>query len=292
MQNKLAIVIPFYKIEFFEETLKSVASQTNKKFTLYIGNDAAPINPLSLIKKYFSIDDFNYFDYNVNWGGENLALQWERILENVTEDWFQILGDDDMIAYNFVEEFYNCLNNKIDDFNVIKFPLTVINENNIKIKDFSYDDSFISREAFLLSRLDQTSSSSLSENIFRRIQYLKYKIQKFPLAWHSDDCMIFEYAENKKILNNKKSTVLVRNSGINISSLQNNQEEKSCANNSFYNFIIEKYFIVFNSEQKKIILHFLKKHYYYSNDKPNLKLVYLITKDNLLNGLRFFKYLF
>ena len=53
--NQLAIIIPYYKIDFFEETLQSVAAQTNKNFTLYIGNDASPNSPLPLIQKYFKM---------------------------------------------------------------------------------------------------------------------------------------------------------------------------------------------------------------------------------------------
>ena len=90
MKNKLAIVIPYYKIDFFEEVLKSIASQTDKRFTLYIGNDASPDNPLQLIEKYFPEGNYHYFDYQENLGGKNLAMQWERILENVKEEWFQI----------------------------------------------------------------------------------------------------------------------------------------------------------------------------------------------------------
>lgn len=47
---KLAIVIPYYKIDYFEETIKSVAQQTDRNFMLYIGNDKSPDNPLPVIE--------------------------------------------------------------------------------------------------------------------------------------------------------------------------------------------------------------------------------------------------
>lgn len=40
----LAIVIPYYKITFFEDTLESLAHQTDKRFKVYIGDDASPKN--------------------------------------------------------------------------------------------------------------------------------------------------------------------------------------------------------------------------------------------------------
>jgi hypothetical protein len=36
----LAIVIPYYKRTFFEETLQSLAKQTDKRFVVYVGDDA------------------------------------------------------------------------------------------------------------------------------------------------------------------------------------------------------------------------------------------------------------
>ena len=48
----LAIVIPYYKLSFFEETLKSLADQTDKRFKVYIGNDASSENPINIFNKY------------------------------------------------------------------------------------------------------------------------------------------------------------------------------------------------------------------------------------------------
>lgn len=49
---KLAIVIPFFKLDYFEKTLESLANQTNKNFNLYIGDDFSPETPLKLLEKY------------------------------------------------------------------------------------------------------------------------------------------------------------------------------------------------------------------------------------------------
>ena len=38
----LAIIIPFYKLTFFEENLHSLAIQTDKRFKVYIGDDSSP----------------------------------------------------------------------------------------------------------------------------------------------------------------------------------------------------------------------------------------------------------
>jgi len=291
--NKLAIVIPYYKIDFFEETLKSVAAQSNRNFTLYIGNDASPDDPKQIIDQYFDESSHHYFNYNNNLGGKNLALQWERILENVKEDWFQILGDDDMLSENFVDEFYDSLDTlDRENINVLKFPVKIIDAKNKFIKQFSFSKSIINRKDFLISRIDHVSLSSLSENIFRTETYRKHKINQFPLAWHSDDCMIFDYAENDRILYSEKSYIFIRNSGLNISSLSNNSKEKSQATNAFYGYIISRYYHLFTSEQKKILLNCLKKHYYYTGKKATSNIIFTVSRDNIINGIRLIKYLF
>ena len=48
----LAIIIPYYKLTFFEATLQSLARQTNQQFKVYIGDDGSPENPLILLEKY------------------------------------------------------------------------------------------------------------------------------------------------------------------------------------------------------------------------------------------------
>ena len=62
----LAIVIPYFKLTFFEETLLSLANQTNKRFKVYIGNDASPESPLLLLEKYKDKFDFVYHEFESN----------------------------------------------------------------------------------------------------------------------------------------------------------------------------------------------------------------------------------
>ena len=54
----LAIVIPYYKIRFFEATLISLALQTDKRFKVYIGNDAGNEDPSRLLEQFKNQFDF------------------------------------------------------------------------------------------------------------------------------------------------------------------------------------------------------------------------------------------
>jgi glycosyltransferase involved in cell wall biosynthesis len=238
--SKLAIIIPFYKIDFFEETIKSVASQTNKDFVLYIGNDASPDNPQSVIDKYFNRDEYQYLDYTENLGGQNLALQWERILENVTQEWFQILGDDDVLAPNFVDELYKSIiycNSK--NVYCIKTIHHHIDEHNYLIRINDYNIDTIEAKDFFVNKYLGTVSSSLSENVFKTEMYRKYHFEKIPLAWGSDDIAILSFSEYGIIYYNRNTYVKVRISSSSISGSESLNTKKGDA----YNIFREKFII-------------------------------------------------
>lgn len=241
--NKLAIIIPYYKIDFFEETILSVAKQTDKRFTLYIGNDSSPIDPLPIISKYLREDEYSYFAYKENIGGENLALQWERILENVQEEWFQILGDDDSIEHNFVSSFYE----KVDliqkkDILVVRVNKITVDQNNIILrKDFLNKKFIPSTELLKMGYLGETVTS-LSEFIFSKKQYDLYKFENIPLAWGVDVLAFARFSNFKNILLNNETSVYVKISPSSITGNTGNlQRVKDDAFNIFRKTLLNKY---------------------------------------------------
>ncbi|WP_426476882.1 glycosyltransferase family A protein [Chryseobacterium sp. CBSDS_008] len=248
-KNKLAIVIPYYKIDFFEETIRSVASQSNKNFTLYIGNDASPTDPLPIIQKYFGPDEYAYFNYKQNVGGKNLALQWERVLENVQEEWFQILGDDDMISENLVEVFYQNLPlAETKEISVIKFAHQWIDEENNVIENFDYNFSELKPSEFFIKKYNHEIQSSLSENIFKLDIYKEIKFEKITLAWGSDDLAILLFADKNNILYNKNTKVKVRISGSSISGSDHLDDQKQKAGFELKETLVTKYSSLFSYE--------------------------------------------
>lgn len=240
--NRLAIIIPYYKIDFFEETLKSVTDQTNQNFTLYIGNDASPNNPLPLIEKYFKESEYHYFDYKDNIGSENLALQWERILENVQEEWVQILGDDDCISTDFVEEFYKILPDvKKNKISLIKCGQQWVDENNNLLESHVYDFDKVSAAEIFIKKYNNEIRSSLSENIYQTQIIKKHKFVKLPLAWGTDDLSLLDFSENGYIQYIPKPLVSVRISTESISGSDRYEKLKKSAIHQLQEKIICKF---------------------------------------------------
>lgn len=302
--SKLAIVIPYYKIEFFEETIKSIAAQSNKDFVLYIGNDAAPENPLPVIDLYFSPEKYHYYHYKENLGGENLALQWERVLENVHEDWFQILGDDDTIAENFVDEFYKSLPYvQANTISVIKTVHHHIDDlgNLININD--YNTSVFNAIDFFQNKYRGKVSSSLSENLFQTSMYKKYRFEKIPLAWGSDDIAILAFSGVGKIFYNRNTFVHVRISDYSISGSERLQQQKSDAYNVFRETFLTKYSAHFPIDfvdevltkylqycySKKLSANYSVSYYYLRNFKlfhfaKTIKKIHYVNAHKKRNG--------
>ena len=75
----IAIVIPYYKLTFFESILQSLANQTDKRFNVYIGDDASLDDPSSLLEKYNNQFDFVYHKFEKNIGSISLVNQWCNI---------------------------------------------------------------------------------------------------------------------------------------------------------------------------------------------------------------------
>lgn len=281
-RNKIAIIIPYYKIDFFEETLKSVAAQTNKNFTLYIGNDASPNDPMPLISKYFEKEEYQYFNYKDNVGGKNLALQWQRILKNVTEDWFQILGDDDTISENFAEEFYNNLK-EVQSFNcnVIKTSQCLINEEGKIISSFTEFPKSFTRYFNWHRKFVIGERASLSEHILKTEKYHKYGFQDFPIAWGSDDVAVFDFSENSPIYFINTAKVFVRFSEKSISGSNTNDLLKKRGYYYLQKYMLQKHF---KNLKQKDVYNIINQQvsYAYKYKLPlnlNLFLMYWYYKD-------------
>ena len=145
----LAIVIPYYKINYFDETLKSLSNQTDKRFKVYIGNDASENDPEEIIEKYSSTLNLVYKKFNDNLGSISLVQQWNRCLELLEdEEWVMILGDDDVLNENFVEQFYDCYPDFDRKYDVIRFGVFKINEDGKTFSSFYENPKIESSKKF------------------------------------------------------------------------------------------------------------------------------------------------
>ena len=265
----LAIIIPYYKITFFEATLQSLANQTDKRFKVYIGDDASPEDCSALLQKFKGQFDFTYHRFESNLGGRSLTQQWERCIAlSGDEEWLMILGDDDVLGENVVEEFYKQYDVFKDMSNLLRFSTQLIDSRRQKLFGVFNHPEFESGIDFLYRKITGQTRSSLSEYIFRKKVFDRHIFKNYPLAWHSDDKAWVDFAEEKSIYSINNSLVNIRYSAQSISGSQDNLDLKNRASVQFYRDIINEYFHQFNKVQK---LYVLRKYEGLLKDKRLLK---------------------
>lgn len=256
----LAIVIPFFKVSFFEETLKSLADQTNKNFKVYIGDDASPDNPNPLIEKYKGKFDFIYHRFEQNLGGKSLAQQWNRCLDLCNnEKWVMILGDDDVLENNCIESFYNNLK-EIEslDSSVVRFATEVIDENGTVLSKLYQHPKTEKAIDFLIRKFKGGTRSSLSEYIFKKDKVITIKFKDFPLAWSSDVLGVVEFSAGKDIYTINDALVYFRWSDKNITG-QGDSIEKNVAWFQFYSYLLSNYGVQYPKELVSVLFDKLEK---------------------------------
>ena len=268
----LAIVIPFYKITFFEETLASVASQTNKRFKLYIGNDGSNENPAPIIEKYSQNINLKYIAYKNNLGKESLVSHWNRCIEMIeAEEWILILGDDDILAPNVVESFYRSIEDQENVLNVIRFSTVKISDTAAKISQRYNHPKKEKSPDFLFKNV----RSSLSEYVFRTSQVKKIGFKDFPLAWYSDVLAVLEFSNFNEVLTINEACVHVRISELSISGSEDHEAAKAQAKFEFYYYLLSTQIKNFSPIQVDELFHRINKSYL--NEKKKIIYFYKIS---------------
>ena len=286
----LAIVIPYYKVTFFKTTLNSLSHQTDKRFKVYIGDDASPENPAILLEKYKTQFDFEYHNFQKNLGSVSLVQHWHRCISRIQDaEWLLVLGDDDVLQDNFVAAFYENLN-EIDDLeiNVIRFATVVINENDEEISKLHTHPKLETSVDFLMRKFKGGTRSSLSEFIFRKKEFDKVQFKDLPLAWYSDYLAVLEVSNFSMLYTINDSIVYFRHSGLNITTKSDNLKLKTYATFNYYYYLVDKKKQFFDKNQQAILMSNLEKNFLFS--KKNGYFWIQMTKLYLFN-FQFKRYL-
>lgn len=274
----LAVVIPYYKLRFFEATLQSLLDQTDKRFRVYIGDDFSPENPSAVIAKFQSNLDITYRKFDNNLGCTSLALQWQRCVTlTQNEAWVMLLCDDDVLSANCVEAFYKNLEeinkNAID---AVRFATDLIDNEGTKYNAVVQHPKFENSKDFLIRRLNGGTRNSLSENIFRKKNIIEIKFKDFPLAWHSDDLALLEFSNFGTLFTINEALVYFRLSELNITNKTDNVYLKSTASFKFFYYLLNQKGQLFTLVQNKNIRKKLEKRFL--EDKKNVNYWFLMLR--------------
>ena len=220
-ETDIAIVIPAYKSDFFEEALESVIHQTDKNYHIYIGNDDSKDDKIeSIIESFGNLPNLTYKRFENNLGQTSLPLHWNRCLEMVqNEKWIWLFSDDDVMDEDCIRNFRytQSLDHsiKLFRFNTIKFC------DEILLKENKFPDR-LSVVDFMKIKLGYIQESYVIEYIFdRALLDVIGKFPDLPLGWCSDDLFWIKAGMHTDIVTIPDALVYWRYSNQNISGMGN-----------------------------------------------------------------------
>ncbi|MCI0920762.1 glycosyltransferase family 2 protein [Sphingobacterium rhinopitheci] len=216
--NNLAIIIPAYKSVYLKATLESLRNQTDKRFTVYIGDDCSPDDLEAIIQPCIEDLDIVYYRFEDNLGGKDLIGQWNRCLDLITDEpWFIMFSDDDIIGNNCIEHLFAVLD--IIDVDVFHFNIKIIDKNGNVLKvPNEYPERLTSVDFFELLYHDKIDAR-MPEFVFKTNTFKELGgFVEFPMAMRSDNATVMQIALDKGIYTIPGSYVYWRDSGINVSS--------------------------------------------------------------------------
>lgn len=292
---ELAIVIPYYKPDFFKATLESLVGQTDNRFKVYIGDDASSRSPAALLEASSSVLDFEYKRFDYNLGGKSLTQQWHRCLDMVQDEpWVMVLGDDDILGNNVVENFYKHLATiENHGVSVIRYATQLIDAEGqlISSKVFTHPELETSVN-FLMRKLQGGTRSSLSEFVFKKDTLLSVQFKDLPLAWYSDVLAVLECSGFGNLYTINEALIFFRHSEVNITGGNQDLVLKNQAAFAFYYYLLKEKPLYFDRKQDLLLCKQLERKFL--DNKKNVNFwkqftVLYLSKGNVVN---YFKFIF
>nr|WP_315143078.1 glycosyltransferase [uncultured Flavobacterium sp.] len=219
---KFSIGIPAFKSKFLKECIQSILDQTYKNFELIIINDCSP-QPIDEIVQQFSDERISYFKNNKNVGAEHVVDNWNKCLDRANGDFFVMMGDDDKMAPNYLEEFTTLIA-KYNHLDVFHCRTIVIDEIGIPKRLTPSWPEYETVYENMYHRIKDIRQQYISDFVYRT-SVLKNNggFFKLPLAWASDDISAYIAMTNKGIAHTQNAVFYYRENAMTISSTGNRQ---------------------------------------------------------------------
>lgn len=180
-----SILIPAFKPNYFEETIRSIISQSYNCWELIIVDDCSPYDLKSIID---SINDprIHYYRNKKNYGAVDVVDNWNKCLSYASGDYVICMGDDDILPYNALE-VYKELIDKYPSIKVFHGRTELIDEEGKSVALLEPREEIESPLALVYYRWkgrDQYIGDFCYE---KKVLESRGGFYKLPLAWASDD---------------------------------------------------------------------------------------------------------
>lgn len=196
----LAIVLPAWRAQFMGRALDSLRAQTDRRFRVYVGDDASPDDIAGVVARHGTGLDLVYHRFEENLGGRDLMAHWHRCLALTRkEPWLWVFSDDDEMEPECVAAFYRTWAAGLNAVWVVRFDHDVIGTDGQILERPDSHPARESAEAMLEDVLNPRSGRILraQDHIFAREAYAKAGgFRSFPLGLYADTTTWLCFAEH------------------------------------------------------------------------------------------------
>ena len=213
---KYTIAIPAYKEAFLKECIQSILDQTYRDFELVIVNDASPEDIDSVVNS-FNSPLIRYYTNEKNFGAENVVDNWNKCLSYARGDFFILMGDDDKMSPDYLEEFA-ALIEKYPRCGVYHCRTIIIDENSVPVQLTEPRPEYETVYDTILQRIEEKRLFFISDYVYRTATLRANNgFYKLPLAWGSDDISCYIAAWENGIAHTNKPLFFYRRNAQTIS---------------------------------------------------------------------------
>lgn len=219
-KNKFSVCIPAYKSKYLQECIDSILGQTISDFELIILNDCSP-EPVEEIVLATKDPRIHYYKNDRNVGAYDLADNWNKCLELASGEFIIIMGDDDRLAPDYLEEFQKLIAS-IPDLNVYHCRSKVIDDDGNDVILTPALPQFEHVYDSIWHRLRQLRSNYISDYVYRTATLRRQGgFYKLPLAWGTDDITAFIASARLGVAHTNKPVFEYRSNRLSITSTGN-----------------------------------------------------------------------
>ncbi|MCX6717235.1 MAG: glycosyltransferase [Candidatus Taylorbacteria bacterium] len=219
---RFSILIPIIKGKFLPIAIESILKQSFSDWELILYNDCSWDDIEKITDKYRS-NKVKYFKGKKNLGAKDPSRTWNKILTLAKGDYVCLLGDDDFLSENYLEEVGKLVL-RYPEIVLFRTRLKRVNEKNEIIFTGSTLPEHETWDQMMYQRNKKNRVQSTCEFILKRDKLLEVGgYPSFPRACGSDDAVCLLMAEKDGIVSTNKTFGFWRKSSLNIS---DNDSEK------------------------------------------------------------------
>lgn len=191
---RYSFILPAYKIDYLKDAIDSILAQSYQDFELVIVDDASPNNLESVVNQY-NDKRILFYKNEVNIGGGNLVLNWNKCIKYAKGDYVILASDDDIYSPFFLQQVDNRIE-EYPDVDIVRARVNRIDPNGTITDIEQVYKPYMPFSEFVFY-WSKGIINCIANYVFKRTTLLKAGgFVDMPCAWFSDDITVVNMSSN------------------------------------------------------------------------------------------------